>query len=624
MLVNDIWGVIKIDKKYVDIINSKEFQSLRQKPQLGLNPNPNAIHTRYQHSIGTYAVATKLIDLCKRKFSNILNITSSDEEAIKCMALVHDLGHGPFSHVSESVLDGTHEDNTVRILLDKNSEVHKAIIKNLGEDVLEKVINLINLKVRLKEKEKFRGDNNLIFIIGKLLSGGIDIDRIDYIYRDSKNVTGEINDFSSILEGINIEYIDDSLEVVFDSSVEYKIANFFNKRFELYDSLYLCNEARIIDSIFSKFIKLAHISIDWHTSEISLRDLFEKYLTSDDITLRRYASILNTLKLDQEYLIKEINDRASFTFFQNKIYTSIPELANYPEVIITNQSKISIYNSDNKIFINNHGLIEDISECSKILNSELKKDKYIIGIDLYLLKKLLRKDSYSESKISEIIKKINKLMSNEIEQEKKYTLKDNITDPLAAFKIIRDNLNLSKPKYIKNMDTYFTDSEGILRSHRIAVRKRIGEDGEIEYTIKRPLKDKSSISKRNEKNFPNLELAYQFLTEKWQIPIKDLSYEMELHTKRVKYNLEYCGGTFEVVFDMSIPKDTNGSYEPSFMIECELKSGNSTGLYFLNEQIKELGLTIDCNNSKEEIALETIKNKKLYSNNQEVKLELKL
>ena len=92
-IINDIWGQIKIDGGYEKIINTKEFNEMKQKRQLGLNTSPNATHTRYQHSLGVYYLACKLIDICKTKFKNTLTITKEDEEAIKCMALVHDIGH---------------------------------------------------------------------------------------------------------------------------------------------------------------------------------------------------------------------------------------------------------------------------------------------------------------------------------------------------------------------------------------------------------------------------------------------------------------------------------------------------------------------------------------------------
>src|SRR5574344_1740781 len=142
MIINDTWGKIKIEQKYMTIINSKEFSDLKNKTQLGLNCNPNAIHTRYQHSIGTYYLACKLINICKEKFSNILKITKEDEQAIKCMALVHDIGHGCFSHVSEKYLDGKQENININILLDENSDIHQTIIKAFGINILKKTIGL--------------------------------------------------------------------------------------------------------------------------------------------------------------------------------------------------------------------------------------------------------------------------------------------------------------------------------------------------------------------------------------------------------------------------------------------------------------------------------------------------
>lgn len=75
IIINDIWGQIKIDGGYEKIINTKEFNEMKQKRQLGLNTSPNATHTRYQHSLGVYYLACKLIDICKTKFKNTLTIT---------------------------------------------------------------------------------------------------------------------------------------------------------------------------------------------------------------------------------------------------------------------------------------------------------------------------------------------------------------------------------------------------------------------------------------------------------------------------------------------------------------------------------------------------------------------
>ena len=607
MIVNDVWGTIKIEPKYETIIESKEFIDLKNKTQLGLNCNPNAIHTRYQHSIGTYFLACKLIDICKNKFSEILNINKEDEEAIKCMALIHDIGHGCFSHVSEKFLEGTHENRTVTLLLNQDTEIHQAIINSFGENVLLKIVDLIKMKETIKDNQEVTNDNSLMLIIGKLLSGGIDIDRIDYIFRDSKFINGEDNDFSNILESINLENIDDSLEVVFNSDVEYAIANFFNKRFELYDSLYLDNEIRVLEDIFGKFLKETGIKLNWNTTEIEMNNYFREYSTSNNPIVKRYSTLLINRKLDNQFIIKEIDQKDKYDYYLTRLFNSVPELNKYKEFFFQSNCKVSIYNKDNKIYVNKDGLILDISDSSKILNSELKKEKYVLAIDIYLLRILLKLDCVSEIDIDKIVKNLKKVTAVEIEQEKKYNFSKNLyINPKEGFERIANCFGLTNPKYIVNCDTYYDDNN-ILEGYRIAVRRRIS-NGKSEWTIKRPLNDMSSISKRDEKNFTSLEDALLFLQKEWNIPITELTEKITLNTQRIKYDLTYGAGLFEMVFDKTTPIVSENMYEPNFMIECELKQGNSSGLYFINEIIKRFDFIEECKYSKKEIALNSVKN----------------
>ena len=605
MVVNDVWCQIGIEQKYERIINSKEFNDMKNKTQLGLNCNSNAIHTRYQHSIGTYYLACKLIEICKNKFARILNITKEDEEAIKCMALVHDIGHGCFSHVSEKYLEGTHENRTVNILLNKNSEIHQAIVSSFGYDVLQKIVDLIKMKKRIKEKKVLDNENDLMLVIGKLLSGGIDIDRIDYIFRDSKYVTNETNDYSSILESIDLESIDDSLEVVFSSDAEYAIANFFNKRFELYDSLYFDNETKILESIFGAFLDRTGFKLTWDTTEIEMNNIFRENLNNSDEVIRRYASRLSVRKLDDDILIKELNDEKRFILYKNKLLTKVPELVKYSECLFESKCSVSIYNKNNKIFINKLGLIQDLSECTKILNSNLTKGKYILAVDILLLRKLLEKDNVLNSEIDRIINNVRSATSVEIEQEKKYTFSSLSNDPKEEFKLIKEKLGLAGVEYIENYDTYY-DCNGILAKARIAVRKR-EMNGKEEWTVKKPLTDKSSISKREECNFTNYEEVIMFLQNEWNLPIQYLSKLISLKTVRAKYDLEYYDGLFEVVFDKTIPCLEGEEVSPIYMIECELKKGNSCGLYFVNKLLSHYDFIEECKFSKKELALQKAK-----------------
>lgn len=607
MIVKDIWGTYEVESEFLKIIESGEFSSLKNKSQLGLNANPNATHTRYQHSLGVYYLAGKLINICKKKFSGILNITEEDEQAIKCMALVHDIGHGAFSHVSENFLEGTHEERTVSLLTDPNTEIHKVIVDTFGENVLNKVINLIEMKGK---KETYNDSIDLMFIMRKLLTGGIDIDRIDYIYRDSKQLYGKGFDFSSILEAIDLEYIDNGLEIVFDGSVEYTIANFFNKRFELYDTGYLSNDTRILERVFGKFIGNTGIGLEWNTSEIKLKHYFEELSNRPDSPdfIKRDAKILLNKSLDDNFVYKEINNKTTYDLFKERLISYVPELQSISNSLLESFCKVDVYSEKNKVYIRKNGLVQDLSKCSQILNSELKKEKYVIAIDLLALAKELERMGINEIDIKKKIEKIKEAMSVEVEQEKKFTFNSLSSSPVEDFESIKAFFNLGNGSFSKNNDIYY-DYEGVLASNKINVRHRVGDT----WTIKRPLTDKSSICKRFEKNLSDMKSVLRFLQKEWQVNIEFLEEVVTLNTKRTKYRLSCYGGEFELAFDETIPEKDAIDYSPSYMIEVELKKGSSAGLYFINKVLLQFPFLEECNLSKKDIALNTIEREKAVS-----------
>src|SRR5690606_15422361 len=104
------------------LINAREFQRLRRIRQLGLASMayPGADHARYSHSLGVMETARRMLDHLQRQ----VRLDPEQRTACLAAALLHDLGHGPFSHVFERVSGISHETLTQRIILDDESEVH--------------------------------------------------------------------------------------------------------------------------------------------------------------------------------------------------------------------------------------------------------------------------------------------------------------------------------------------------------------------------------------------------------------------------------------------------------------------------------------------------------------------
>ncbi len=161
ILKDPLYGFISIPEPFERLVNSVPFQRLRNIKQLGKNYliYPSANHSRFEHSVGAYYLATK--------FAEINRIERKNE--FIAAALLHDLGHYPFSHAIEdsvALANGfNHEEQTLNLI--RGYEISK-IIKNARMNV-NRVCDLI------QGRGKF----------GKLISGQIDVDRLDYLKRDS-------------------------------------------------------------------------------------------------------------------------------------------------------------------------------------------------------------------------------------------------------------------------------------------------------------------------------------------------------------------------------------------------------------------------------------------------------
>jgi HD superfamily phosphohydrolase len=152
-----------------DLINAREFQRLRRIRQLGLTSlvYQGAEHTRFAHSIGVCHLTGKILD----QLAKTEEITREERTWTRAAALLHDIGHGPFSHVSEMVLGVSHEDWTLKIISDPETEVNR-ILRRFDPAMPKLVVDCLSHACEKK-------------YLGRLISGQVDADRLDYLLRDS-------------------------------------------------------------------------------------------------------------------------------------------------------------------------------------------------------------------------------------------------------------------------------------------------------------------------------------------------------------------------------------------------------------------------------------------------------
>ncbi len=168
-----------VDALLFSLLNAAEFQRLRRIRQLGMANlvYPGADHSRYSHSLGVMETARKILNHLRGWFT----IDAEAETVCLVGTLLHDLGHGPLSHVFERVSEIHHERVTQRVVMDPDSEVHR-ILFQYDKLMPERVLDFL----QCKPKRNFFHD---------ILSSQLDADRLDYLLRDNHMTGSRYGDF---------------------------------------------------------------------------------------------------------------------------------------------------------------------------------------------------------------------------------------------------------------------------------------------------------------------------------------------------------------------------------------------------------------------------------------------
>jgi len=240
-IVNDpVHGFIKIPSNLIfDLIEHPYIQRLRRIKQLGLTSfvYPGATHTRFQHALGTVHLMGLAIDNIRQK--NI-DITNEEAEALSAAILLHDIGHGPFSHALEQsiIADLTHEDLSIMLMNKLNREFGGKL--NLALEIFNN-----------KYPKNF---------MHQLVSGQLDMDRMDYLMRDSF--------YAGVAEGtIGTERIIKMLNVTGDQLVVeakgiYSIEKFLIARRLMYWQVYFHKTVIAAENLLVKVLQRAKTIAD--------------------------------------------------------------------------------------------------------------------------------------------------------------------------------------------------------------------------------------------------------------------------------------------------------------------------------------------------------------------------
>lgn len=227
------------DRVIWDIIGSREFQRLRRIRQLGTTylVFHGAEHSRFQHSLGVYEIVRRIID---DGFRGRPEWNEEERLVTLCAALLHDLGHGPFSHAFENVFDLDHEEFTRKILLGR-TEVNQ-ILRKVDDQFPQKVADVIGKTYPDK-------------LVVSLISSQIDADRMDYLQRDAYYTGVSYGHFD--MERILRVMRPTEDQAVVKSSGMHAVEDYIMSRYQMYWQVYFHPVSRSAEVILKKILHRA-------------------------------------------------------------------------------------------------------------------------------------------------------------------------------------------------------------------------------------------------------------------------------------------------------------------------------------------------------------------------------
>ncbi len=260
----------------VRLIDAFEFQRLRRIKQLGLAlyTYQGAEHSRFTHSLGVLHLMTRVLDRLGEKH----RITEEDRAAARAAALLHDVGHGSFSHVMEKVLNFHHEAWTVRAVSSAETEIGQ-VLRDFSPELPRRVAEIIEGKFQPA-------------YLAQLVSSQLDVDRMDYLLRDSL-MTGAkygIYDLEWVLGALAVDETADRIYV--SARGLYAVEEYLQARYYMFRQVYFHRTLRsaeaVLRSVLRRALELFEAGAEvWRAPHTA----FEKVLRRAPLTLEDHLEM---------------------------------------------------------------------------------------------------------------------------------------------------------------------------------------------------------------------------------------------------------------------------------------------------------------------------------------------
>ncbi len=332
VFADPLYGYISVEYKVIsDLIDSRVFSRLRRISQLsGVKMVfHGAEHSRFNHSLGVYGLAIKLLE-----DNQILNkhFNEYDKVLFLCSALLHDIGHGPYSHAFERVFGLDHENLTTRFILEDKELSH--ILDDAHPLLKEDIVSII-----LKEGKHI--------IAEQLISSQLDLDRLDYLARDAYYTGAQYGqlDLNRIFRMLDIK----DNKIVYKVGAMHAIENYLMSRYHMYWQVYYHPKARshevILEKIYERIYDLINenklscedskmfkeiikkeldINIYYQLDDYFVNGAIKRYSNSDDLLLNRLCNmflnrdLFDYVIVDEKTVKEDIKKRINNKYFYHE------------------------------------------------------------------------------------------------------------------------------------------------------------------------------------------------------------------------------------------------------------------------------------------------------------------
>ncbi len=409
-------GTSEIERKVID---SDAFRRLLNIKQLSHEyvAYPSATHTRFEHSLGVMHLAGKVCDKLKLEKDYNMKELKEFKEITRLAALLHDIGHGPYSHLFETFLENVNgkkisHEWISRLFISKDSQLQEILENKAG-----KILQTLSGKM-VNEWDEKRSN-----LANKIISGSLDVDRMDYLQRDSYHlgVTYGIFDLARILHTITYTKGYEEYDICIQDKGKDAIENYRLGRYFMHAQVYQHHARLSADQMFLRALDIAKeddglpvkkLVVD--TTSFDKNDEFLEYYRSlndetiynEIITRKPYSTSVNILKdIQKRNLLKraidiipdrDIKNNSNRRHVMKMGYPNLRELDNeikeeleleYSQIIsclskITSEAEIKAETKSDRILVLVNDVPQELDELS-LINTKPEMKRFFVFTNKY-------------------------------------------------------------------------------------------------------------------------------------------------------------------------------------------------------------------------------------------------